>query len=81
MEPKLMPECMQNGREETKRNQHEQKLLQNQAVEISIFDIFYVAFSLKNGINGHGALVGLTNAKGSSVDKLFCFFEFVWGEM
>ena len=35
-------------------------------------------FFLKNGKNGHGALVGLTLVTGTSVDKFFLFFEKSW---
>ena len=57
-----------------KGNQSEQHLLQNQAMERSNFYLFFRRVSFRHNIkNGHGALVGLTDVKGTSVDTLFFF--------
>ena len=38
------------------------------------FRFFTLSFFLEKGKNGHGALVGLTWVKGTSVDKFSYFF-------
>ena len=64
LEPTSKPKYTQNGREELKGSQVERKLLQNQALERSKLQVFYVYFSFCLDFkNGHGALVGLTNLK------------------
>ena len=58
-----------------KGKQIEKELLQNQALERSNFLSFYVEFVREHCKNCHGALVGLTNVKGTSVDNFFLSFR------